>query len=83
MVEKNLVSELSVPERRLLVDMNGATLPISVQTSLLELNRSGLYYQPAPHSAEDLYIKQMIDKIYTQCMDIVTFAGILTKKSII
>jgi transposase-like protein len=82
-LKKNLVSELSVPERRLLVDMNGATLPISVQTSLLELNRSGLYYQPAPHSAEDLYIKQMIDKIYTRCMDIVAFAGILTKKSII
>ena len=46
--------------------MNGSTLPISVQASLLELNRSGLYYQPAPHSTEDLYIKQMIDKIYTR-----------------
>lgn len=65
-LKKNLVSKLSVPERRLLVDMNGSTLPISVQTSLLELNRSGLYYQPAPHSTEDLYIKQMIDKIYTR-----------------
>ena len=46
--------------------MNGSTLPISVQASLLEFNRSGLYYQPAPHSTEDLYIKQMIDKIYTR-----------------
>ena len=46
--------------------MNGSTLPISVQASLLGLNRSGLYYQPAPHSTEDLYIKQMIDKIYTR-----------------
>ena len=65
-LKKNLVSELSVPERRLLVDMNGATLPISVQASLLGLNRSGLYYQPAQHSTEDLYIKQLIDKIYTR-----------------
>ena len=46
--------------------MNGSTLPISVQASLLGLNRSGLYYQPAPHSTEDLYIKQLIDKIYTR-----------------
>lgn len=46
--------------------MNGSTLPISVQSSLLGLNRSGLYYQPAPHSTEDLYIKQLIDKIYTR-----------------
>ena len=46
--------------------MDGSTLPISVQASLLGLNRSGLYYQPAPHSAEDLYIKQLIDKIYTR-----------------
>ena len=46
--------------------MNGSTLPISVQASLLELNRSGLYYQPAPHATEDLYIKQMIDRIYTR-----------------
>ena len=65
-LKKNLVSELSVPQRRLLVDMNGSTLPVSVQATLLELNRSGLYYQPAPHSTEDLYIKQLIDKIYTR-----------------
>jgi len=46
--------------------MNGSTLPISTQVRLLELNRSGLYYQPIPHSTEDLHIKQMIDKIYTR-----------------
>ena len=45
--------------------MNGSTLPISTQVRLLELNRSGLYYQPILHSTEDLHIKQMIDKIYT------------------
>lgn len=63
-LKKNLVSELSVSEHRLLVDMNGSTLLVSVQASLLELNRSGLYYQPAPHSTEELYIKQLIDIIY-------------------
>jgi integrase, catalytic region len=46
--------------------MNGSTLPISTQVRLLELNRSGLYYQSIPHSTEDLHIKQMINKIYTR-----------------
>ncbi|WP_156797327.1 IS3 family transposase [Johnsonella ignava] len=46
--------------------MNGSPLPISTQVRLLELNRSGLHYQPIPHSTEDLHIKQMIDKIYTR-----------------
>ena len=64
-LKKNLVSELNVVQRRLLVDMNGSTLPISTQVRLLELNRIGLYYQPILHSTEDLHIKQMIDKIYT------------------
>ena len=63
---KNLVSELNVAQLRLLVDMNGSPLPISTQVRLLELNRSGLYYQPIPHSTEDLHIKQMIDRIYTK-----------------
>ena len=65
-LKKNLVSELNVAQRRLLVDMNGSTLPISTQVRLLEINRSGLYYQPILHSMEDLHIKQMIDKIYTR-----------------
>lgn len=65
-LKKNLVSELNVAQRRLLVDMNGSTLPISTQVRLLKLNRSGLYYQPILHSTEDLHIKQMIDKIYTR-----------------
>ena len=58
--KKNLVSELNVAQCRLLVDMNGSTLPISTQVRLLELNRSGLYYQPILHSTEDLHIKQNV-----------------------
>ena len=65
-LKKNLVSELSVQERRLLVDMNAPILPISVQADLLGLNRSGLYYKPVPPSEEDLHIKLLIDKIYTR-----------------
>ena len=64
-LKKNLVSKLSVSERRLLVDMDDSDIPISAQASLLDLNRSGLYYRPIPPSREDLAIKLHIDKIYT------------------
>lgn len=64
-LKKNLVSELSVPERRLLVDMNAVDLPVSTQAELLGLNRSGLYYKPVSKSEDDLVVKLHIDKIYT------------------
>jgi len=35
------------------------------QTQLLGLNRSGLYYQSAPPSQEELLLKRRIDEIYT------------------
>lgn len=56
---------MSVMERRRLVDMEACELPISTQASLLDLNRTGLYYRPAPPSNTDLMIKKYIDKIYT------------------
>ena len=64
-VEKNLASELSIPERRMLVDMEGAELPVATQAMLLGLNRTSLYYKPVPPSEEDLNIKLHIDNIYT------------------
>ena len=45
-LKKNLASELSVVERRLLVDMGSNELPVSTQASLLGLNRTGLMLQP-------------------------------------
>jgi len=45
--------------------MSDKTLPISTQASLLDLNRSGLYYKPALLNEKDLDIKMHIDKIYT------------------
>jgi hypothetical protein len=32
---------------------------------LLSLNRTGLYYQPVPHSAQEVGCKHRIDEIYT------------------
>ncbi len=38
---------------------------MSTQAELLSLNRSGLYYQPVPPSAEEVVCKHRIDEIYT------------------
>lgn len=64
-LKKNLVSEMSVYQRRLLVDMDAQELPVTKQTELLGLNRTGLYYKAALPSEDDLLIKLHIDKIYT------------------
>jgi putative transposase len=42
-----------------------AGLSLLAQTRLLELNRTSLYYQPAPPSNEELLLKRRIDEIYT------------------
>ena len=65
-LKKNLVSELSLHERRLLVDMDAPELPVTTQAALLGLNRTGLYYRPVPPSEQDLMVKAYIDKIYTR-----------------
>lgn len=64
-LKKNLVSEIPVYKRRLLVDMDTPDLSVTDQAALLALNRTGLYYKPAPPSEDDLVIKLHIDKIYT------------------
>jgi putative transposase len=48
---KNLVDLASKAQRQQLVDWEHGELPISTQAQLLGLNRTGLYYQPVPHSA--------------------------------
>lgn len=44
----------------------GSRLPLRTQAELLSLNRSSLYYVPAPASAEDVAIKHRIDEMYTE-----------------
>ena len=50
-----------------MIDWDTGELPLTLQADLLSLNRSSLYYQPVPPSAEELWIKRRIDEIYTQC----------------
>src|SRR3972149_1807958 len=49
-----------------LVDWGQGELALSVQTELLGLSRSSLYYRPVPPSAEEIAIKHRIDEIYTR-----------------
>ncbi len=40
-------------------------VPLTLQTELLGLNRTSLYYRPAPPPPEEVTIKHAIDRIYT------------------
>jgi putative transposase len=48
-----------------MVERQNSDLSLTEQTELLGLNRTGLYYQPVPPSAEEIAIKHRIDEIYT------------------
>jgi putative transposase len=56
---------LSREERVNLVDWQREELPVNTQAELLSLNRSSLYYQPVPPSAEEVALKHRIDELYT------------------
>jgi len=58
--------KLSKAERRELVEMGPANMPISTQAELLGLNRSSLYYRPKPPTAKEIAIKHRIDEIFTK-----------------
>ena len=52
-------------ERLNLIDFENRILPITTQAKLLSLNRTSLYYRPAPPSPWEIAIKNEIDRIYT------------------
>ena len=49
-----------------MIERERSDLPLSVQSDLLSLNRTGLYYRPVPPSAEEVALKHRIDEIYTE-----------------
>ena len=53
-------------DRLTLLDRAATELPLRAQAELLSLNRSSLYYVPAPPSSEEVAIKHRIDEIYTE-----------------
>ena len=55
---------MSVERRREVVDHSHASLSIVRQCNLLDISRSGLYYQPKGISEEDLTLMKLIDRQY-------------------
>ncbi len=60
------MSHLEREERLVLVEREGSELPLTIQSALLGVSRSSLYYQPREPSAEEIAIKHRIDELYTQ-----------------
>src|SRR3954462_12158344 len=57
--------------RRKLLDyrlfLSGEPLSVRRQCELLGLNRSSLYYAPAPETADNLRLMRLLDEQYTAC----------------
>jgi putative transposase len=64
-LKKNLVPTLSRDERYQLIERDNPELTLSTQAELLNLNRTGLYYEPAGPTVEEIAVKHRIDEIYT------------------
>lgn len=47
------------------MDFENRILPITTQAELLSLNRTSLYYNPAPPSNREIALKQEIDRVFT------------------
>ena len=57
---------MSRAERVNLVDFEPRDLPLAVQTDLLSLNRTSLYYKAVMPSSGEISIKHALDEIYTE-----------------
>jgi len=55
---------VSVEQRRAVVDRRHPSLSVVRQCKLLDISRSGLYYQPTGISEEDLTLMKLIDRQY-------------------
>jgi putative transposase len=64
-VEKKV--PLTAQQQRVLIDSDHPKLSVRRQCELLGLNRSTLYYELAPETAENLALMKLIDKQYTDC----------------
>jgi len=56
---------LSYPEKLALVNKEHPRLSLLRQSNLLDISRSGIYYQP-PIDPEDILIMNAIDEIFTK-----------------
>lgn len=64
--KKNL-RDLSVEERKEMINREDKNISIRKQSELLGFNRSTLYYRPVPVSEYDLQLMNRTDEIFTMC----------------
>ena len=60
------LAERAIDWRRSLVEPEHPELSIVRQCELLEISRSGYYYEPVPESAENLALMRLIDEQYIE-----------------
>ena len=63
------LKSLDLSNKKNLVDSKLTTLSMTRQTTLLEINRTTLYYKPVPFSNSNLRILNQIDEIYVDNPD--------------
>ena len=58
---------MNVEEKRAMIEREECvTLSVRRQCEILELNRSSLYYTPAPMSEDDIRLMNVIDEEFTK-----------------
>lgn len=53
-----------MPERRVMINKQQSSLSVVQQCRLLNVHRSGLYYQPCKESEENLFVMRLLDEQY-------------------
>jgi putative transposase len=61
-----VVSQLSLVEKKSLIDLYDEKISVRKQCELVKLNRSNIYYKAVQASEYEIEIKNLIDKIYTK-----------------
>jgi len=60
------LAHLCLEQRRAIIAPDHPDLSLRKQCQLLGLDRSGLYYEPVPESAENLRLMKLLDQRYTE-----------------
>ena len=69
-LKKNLADSCPRKDRQKMIEKRNKKLCLSKQAELLSISRTSLYYKPVPISDEELYIKRIIDELYTAHPDL-------------
>ena len=59
---------MSAFDRKALIDKNDKDFSVRLQCSMLEIHRSGLYYNPTQASTEDLAFMRRIDELHLEIL---------------